>query len=993
MFSIKLIDSEKDFEDVRCLQQIIGQRCDKPLYFDCRSKNFLLQEDGTTMGAIGIAFDEEHLNLRLDYLLTQELHRDSPKIQSLLGIVYCTMEANRFNTVFIDISRSMQLIYEDLGFQLAKEKSDQHVTSDEWITLMYFLGKDSEFEKRCVVQAQPHLTDINCVLDINLQIITCLTLEQYEECVRYLMENRKTTTAFPLLLDSADLLVYEKLEKIVEIYHLKHLITWSDYLKKWDTSDFLVIASQTVPIAGQNFIVCKKDSPLFIMARYYAVRTGRELVQVKDWAFLPEFSGSLSVVLFLEPEICDGRFFHFLKRKLSNVNWGIISGTTLQIVSWCILKNLLYQIKPLANKDLLLLFVNSPSLPRILEVTGEEHRHLDVFVYTDLAVDQLMKTLKTPVRMLLVESHGRGDIVYCAKQFYFCGRSSYTVPDIESFDVTTLPACVPQRTCYREGTPFLAEEANASVFFLNTCFAFSHIFPRQYTIGWSLLRSFASHVIASEIAKEGDCIENIFFYCLMKQGATFGEAVRILNSVLEIANIDQIPYLLFGDPFLKIEQCLNAEPIICFELEGVVKRITVHCQGRRYLVNVSMSIPEDIGTDNLYFYIKKRVYKLSYLYYVAEHKVNLFLFSGNILPEDFECYVTSRQTVTQGIRQVEFFLDNVRRGRKLNLCTNARKSMAIERMLEDEIANFAELMVKGKTLLYPNFVLLDKCKKMIESLLTKGDLLVKDILERITKQGWFIDELYSKVVLVRNLDPDNCYICGDILYRKKMSYAMSGETFRHCFSCATCGVIGDIPGEFRLPKFYGSDIFCTPGCNIQSVEIENPFTFSIHGHMGIRFYQSESYGISYAPEVAVVKVEPMATMVYQFKINLGVNGTVVPLHRLFLKGVAVIDGAILYFQKNIKIAFSIEKTQAEEHHTELTISRIKLSFFGRPEVESAREVVQSAPIEQFSRLLARRFFSRSYEDEYIIEHRHEDSRMQHEYDKRFGLACISHDLS
>lgn len=863
------------------------------VFNDYYAKNIVLKVSGKIVGAIRMVFHRERQQFYLSYFLLHPSCRKLSYARLLIGAVFYVMRVNHIEVIFADAWDQVLPLYEKFGCVILGDKFYKHGFICAWTPMKYVLGKNPEFEEKSIAMGQKYLEEAGCLWNIYPKIIVCQNLKEFKDCFNYLVKAKNIFHTLPFLLESQEKRLLEKLQKITIA---DNSVLWSVYsatlyLKLENIGNDFEYYNET--FSEENIVFCQEESDLLVLAKCYAIITSKKLNLVKNWSDINVPQKCKSVILFLENKFSNSEFYSWLRVTLKKVSWGIISGDSLTVISWMVLKNYLHYLYPVEGLELLLLPLSIiANHNNLIEPVIYERRNLDI--------DTISEKLKNgKLKVLSILSHGRGDIIYYSNIFYFCGRSTGLLQKQEKDSIKiNCPCCLYQNGCYKGGQKFLAHQMNAQLIFINSCFTFANCFPKSYTIGWSFLRSMASHVIGSERAKNGHYLENTFYLCLIKEGFSFGDALRHLNKALMNFYCEPDCYLLFGDPTLRIYPAQYRSYSISINKSESVK-LLVKQHDSNYVIHLALDSSSITFNDTQPLFIYSTLdYKLSYFYYSEYEKIHLFLFSIQKLPPILEIYFFPRTTVEENFSRIQFYLDNCRTNRFFGLF--AQKNKLLSTIIEDNSMHLAKLYAEGRSDLYCNYQLLAKCDGVLKKIDNMDLESARHILNLLVNKGWFIEDDYQNLFSIERYEVHNrCYICGDLLYLKIIKHSVLNHLLRYNYNCATCGIIGDVPAAFSLPRFIGNDVYHMDKINSQIVEIINPFAFKITGYLGVRLYQSKDYQITYLPEVMLVEIPPHSTKQWEFQFVLGHN---LPKHRMFLKAVAIIHGSILYTQKNILIS-------------------------------------------------------------------------------------------
>jgi len=856
------------------------------------------------IGGVRLAFFRETQKFYISYLMLKPAYRKQLYGTFLMGSIFYLMQLNNIKIIYADALPGLLELYLKFGCEKIGEKYFKYGFDCPWTPVRYILGTNPQFEELLISKVKRFLNPDEGMWNFRPKIALCSNMTQYETCLNDLIQTRCFHEILPHYCQDAGIIPKSKLSNLVHAedilyrHDLKDSLSTPGEDKKIDHSLHFEYFNQN--FSGKNIIVARQNSPIVSLAKCYAMLTGKKLFLVEDWKNLPGLTERNSVLLFPEDNECTYDWYEQMRTRLKDMKWGIISGASLEVVSWMVIKNILYYIEPVTGIDVFL----SPLEKRretLNHTNNQQYIIFDKNNYDEKSIKE--KLLSENIRILSVFTHGRGDVIYDSK-LYFCGKNpAAELKESSSGIIPTpiIPCCDVQNNndCYKQGEQVFACDVSAKLLFANTCFAFANIFPRKYTVGWSFLQSFASHVITTEKAKDGISVENIFFLCLLKHGFDIGESVIFLNRCITHCYIEKESYFIFGDPSLRLFPQASGKQTFSYSQESSRIKFLINPSQpvSLFYVDIDLDIIGDVNKE-LYFYTTKNI-EANYFYYINEKENNLrlFVFKLDGLPQEIELYFQTDNSINYCFKWGQFYLNNWRANRFFKLSYSGEKGLT--NSVANDATNLAKLHFIGQHSLFDNEKLIRKSNELFKKTLQSDQMYTEHLLDLIINKSWIITDSYQELFTVKeNLELERCYICGEILHIRGARHRVLEEFIRYHYNCVNCGAIGDIPEGFVLPKIIGDHVFVPGNENKQIIELTNPFPLELKGYLGIRVYQSTDYNISYSPEIIEIKIPPSGVRQFEFKFSLGGN---VPRHLLFFKSIAVIGGAILYSQKNIYI--------------------------------------------------------------------------------------------
>jgi predicted GNAT family N-acyltransferase len=902
---------KKDIETLRKLRKTIfkdelnvQEDGYQDVFSDFYSKNIIIEKNGDITGAVRLAFYRDTQKFYISYLMLDSSYRKYAYGGLLMGAILYLMKINNIKVVYADAIPHLLELYLKFGCTQIGEKYYKYGFTCPWIPVKYVFGTNHEFEKELIGKVKPFLALEQGKWEYQPKIALCATMTEYEECVSYLTRNRCIHEIIPHYCSDPTIIPGGKLNKFILPENQLH---WHELAQNIEgatpmTDEEYDFDYYNRNFSGKNIIITRTGSKVVNFAQCYSMLTGKTVIYIDDWSSLPPLTERSSVLAFLEEGECTYDLYQQLRSQIGDIKWGIISGTSLETVSWMVIKNYLYFIQPAEEDDVLL----SPLEKRTEDNVGNGYLILDKRNYDGPSVKE--KMLKGNIRVLSTCMHGRGDIMYDAKHF-FCGKSSQVRQSENNQEI--IPHCQSEKGCYKDGVPTFAQDVDASLIAANTCFAYSNIFPKEYTVGWSFLKSNASHVISTERAKDGIYAESIFFLCTLRQGVEIGEAVAHLNKCIGNSFVEKECYLLFGDPSLRItsQQNVKQEFTCEHEPDRIKFSITPPPDSCMFYIDIDADIIGDIN-KKLYFYTGDNT-RVNYFSFIAQGKLRVFIFKLDGLPAEMDLYLHTTNSVSDCFKWIRFYLDSWRSNQSFRLSYPGEKGHS--KAVSNNLLKLAKLNFQGEHAFFNNTRLIHETGQLMKRVLKADQSFCRHLLDVIVNKSWIITDSYLEFFTVKeNLKLERCYICGEITHTRLVKHRVLEEFSRRHYNCVNCGAIGDIPEGFILPKIKGEDVMYLSNKNKLTIEFTNPYPITISGYLGIRIYQSKDYQVSYSPGEVKMEIPPNSTKEYQFTVTLGTN---IPRHLLFFKSIAVVGGAILHSQKNFYIKVKSPIEPAELSHT------------------------------------------------------------------------------
>ena len=636
------------------------------VFNDHYSKNLALVINDEVIGAARLAYNRADASFYISYFLIKAEHRTTRNGSLLLSAILYLLEVNNIAVVKADAYDQLPLFLK-LGFVITGAEFTKYGFSCQWTPVELVLA-DTPTKTRelltCVKQQLPvehaiwqYAHTLSCYPDI----------QSFQANLNHYINTGQYKSVLMHIRSTYEPVIDKKLKQLVKLDDIAVLP--ASALTIAQLEQFESTFTQLNNKLNEQHIIAVAQSAHSIkpIAQYYALMTGKKLFEFDSLSSLTDLSHTSSsivesITLFTTSSQCDHSFYKALKVLQTQCKVGIIAGQTPEVVSWHSLKNIVHHLTPNTGQDLILLpFENRSLAAAEANVICNDEFH---------APTVQSFTTKEQLNSLSILSHGRGDMVY-QQGHIFCGKSQ-TLLNAEPSPVNDAraPFCTRTGYCYKEGVLTYAETLTAKFVFLNTCFAYANIFPAQFTVGWALLKSDAAQVIASERAKDGTSIENIFAYCLYKQGYKTGDIVHYLNHVIRKTAMETESYLLFGDP-----------TVCTYPYKTQHSALTVTHSDENVIIDISSQKPSHLlsficakdsfghlSINDLFFYHKKKT-DIKALHFCHDDKLYLFVFSLQVLPQQIILYSRSSQAVKSLLAKIHRCLHYAQHNETFKLTT------------------------------------------------------------------------------------------------------------------------------------------------------------------------------------------------------------------------------------------------------------------------------------------------------------------------------------
>lgn len=300
----------------------------------------------------------------------------------------------------------------------------------------------------------------------------------------------------------------------------------------------------------------------------------------------------------------------------------------------------------------------------------------------------------------------------------------------------------------------------------NSCMSYKFISTsfNNELISKQFINSDIISYIGTNRVKEGAYFENIFVFCLIKEGFSFGETVTLLNKLLTNSLLDTPSYILYGDPDFRFKQ----------SKENYIKKININ-HNSQYKIPFS-------SKENYFF---------------TEIDDELWVFNGNILEENsFDFGKVPLNIVSQQKKIISTYYVN----RYKKIYTNKIKGKINE--IENNMKFLSNSLPK---LYYSNYIY----KKFIEVINKNNNLIFNiqnDILDSLVsdikrgKNRYWENFLYDTTLQSYEEIINGCKYCNGVIIKKRISNLIHNTTHYNSF-CNSCGFIEDSDYRKELEVF------------------------------------------------------------------------------------------------------------------------------------------------------------------------------------------------
>lgn len=421
-----------------------------------------------------------------------------------------------------------------------------------------------------------------------------------------------------------------------------------------------------------------------------------------------------------------------------------------------------------------------------LSIIGRDRGHLDV-------LHGLLAERSNHLNMVIIAAHGYEDRLFVGEHMI---KSHY--PD---------PICGPAEA--QDGEQRLTiQDIRADILFVNTCLG-AQVTAGPIPFEQRLSRYALAHTpyayVSTAQVKDNSTVECCFFYNLVHAGHALGEAVQMINTWMETAEIDIGCYLLLGDPairpfpydpYLPVHDVTEPSTEIMVEAHGR-SWVTVELSG---LPNASLPYIYAEG-DSSYarnFYAVLPLKK-------GRHRLYIFSWDRGEATS-MRLTVTTQKplnTVLQYIYQHITLL--VQRLKECGIQSSIIKGVLTQ--IDNEMNALSRIVPRCRYELDAYELVQAKAHNLIQYIATIQNKLINILVTRMLDRPLAFNETYRKsfvLTLVRRASL-RCS-CGQDISEKHLSYSLHPGHNRVILLCPACGVVCDSPGATPLVLVRGKGI-------------------------------------------------------------------------------------------------------------------------------------------------------------------------------------------
>ncbi len=344
------------------------------VFNDYFCKNLMVIEKHQLVGAMRVAFDRHTQRFYASYFVTASFKRNRTTGVLLVGGMLRIMEENGIQTLYADSRPEILKEYLNFGCQIIGEPYRKYGFSCEWIPIRYRLSECTPAGNWMQERARQFLSSQQCQWKFPVKLILCSTIFEYETVLESLIATRKIFSTFPLLTtdelpSSLNDLALTGLDSIETQSAQTWLTSQSDPINYDGKSSFDQFNAH---ISRRRVLAVKCNSPLLVMAKCYAILTGKHLQVVDDFSELriDEQTESLWVwMMSTDFSVDEWDTIALQTQKVAN---GLQISKTAQECSINLLQNYLDFIQPQTQP----VVFSQGNLP---VVGGGEYRHFATF--------------------------------------------------------------------------------------------------------------------------------------------------------------------------------------------------------------------------------------------------------------------------------------------------------------------------------------------------------------------------------------------------------------------------------------------------------------------------------------------------------------------------------------------------------------------------------------------------------------------------------------
>lgn len=261
------------------------------MYNDHLSRTMLLYDGERMVATVRLVFGRDTQKHYISYLTIEPGDRKRSLFGLLVGAIFHVMRVNGIQAVYADSSRENLPMYLHLGCRVVGPWYLRHGFSCEFAPIVYKLGSNAQYEEAQLARARQVLGEADCSWRFPIQILRCSSPAQYRAHSARLLEERKLSGTLLHLGDA-----FEHRSRYVRAEMIA-----APPVDAAAASGHDPFPSLNACLNDEHVILVRRDSPLALVARTYAILAGKRMHQVERWSELAwQGDAPLSALLLLE---------------------------------------------------------------------------------------------------------------------------------------------------------------------------------------------------------------------------------------------------------------------------------------------------------------------------------------------------------------------------------------------------------------------------------------------------------------------------------------------------------------------------------------------------------------------------------------------------------------------------------------------------------------------------------------------------------------------
>ncbi len=496
--------------------------------------------------------------------------------------------------------------------------------------------------------------------------------------------------------------------------------------------------------------------------------------------------------------------------------------------------------------------------------------------------EQTRGILSTPLRVLAVTGHGRGDVVYLP-HLVLCGKK--TDADGGVYSDYRLPSCFYDGDCFYRGCPqFSVDQLDVQILFLNNCATVSGeegLFHHDFTLDRRILENEQIHFfIGSPTIRHGEHGQSLLLSSLTNGGYTLGEIVTLIDDVMVLKGIDMPSLLLYGDPGIRLQE-RSPEAIQVTTAEGWF-----------HLEKPASAILISSAADSETIYQVKGPIDV----HVLPTRQGYFVVGNGPLP--IGGYQIKRVALNEIIADArEQLLNAVNRIKHVKILNIHPDKLAGQ--LKDLEQYTARLRTELRHAIeYSSVESFNRTLQLGKRVITKIDeLILKNLIDRSARSTFHLIDNYRHECTY-SLAPQQehvCDYCGRSIRTLLWKHRLLEDFGRISLHCTGCGYLSDHPADSLLRAKLVSEtdnpMLGTRICVRMELEDKAP----LNSLLAVMILDTSRYGV---PKVADSCVVEQEATTFHFHLTIPKE---LPPHHFPVKAVLVHQGKIHTWGSNLWI--------------------------------------------------------------------------------------------